>query len=87
MKSTTSKRSPKRADVIDRELAELDLEPADAGGEAGLRQVVVVEIDAEHPLGPAPFHLDRVEAAVAADVEHRLAGQIGRDRLCEAPST
>ena len=65
-----------RADVVDRELAELDVEPADLGGKARLRQVVVVEVDAEHPLGPAPLHLDRVEAAVAADIEHGLAGEI-----------
>ena len=35
-----------RADVVDRELAELDVEPVHLGGEPGLRQIVLVEIDA-----------------------------------------
>ena len=72
-----------RADVVDGQLAELDVEPGDLGGEAGLGQVVVVEVDAEHALGAAPLHLDRVEAAVAADVEHGLAGEVRRDRVGE----
>ena len=62
-----------RADVVDRQLPELDLGSADLGGEPRLRQIVVVEVDAEHALGAAPLHLDRVEAGVAADVEHGLA--------------
>ena len=76
-----------RADVVDRQLAELDVEPVDLGGEAGLREIVLVEIDAEHALGAAPLHLDRVEAAVAADIEHGLAGQVRRDRVGEARAT
>ena len=47
--------------------------PQHLGGEARLREVVVVEVDAEHALGAAPLHLDGVEAGVAADVEHGLA--------------
>src|SRR5438876_11737529 len=31
----------------------------------------------------APLHLDRVEAAVAADIEHGPAAQIGRQRMPE----
>ena len=63
-----------RADVVDREVAEFDVEAVDLGGEARLRQIVLVEVDAEHALGAAPLHLHRVEAGVAADIEHRLAG-------------
>ena len=57
----------------------------DLGGEPRLREVVVVEVDAEHALGPAPLHLDRIEAGIAADVEHGSAGEIGRDRVGESP--
>ena len=74
-----------RADVVDRELAELDLEPSHLGGEARLGEVALVAVDAEHARGAAPLHLDGVEAGVAADVEHGLAGQVGRDRVGEAP--
>ena len=70
MKITTSKRLAERADVVDRELPELDVEAEHLGGEARLREVILVEIDAEHALGAAPLHLDRVEAAIAADIEH-----------------
>ena len=83
MKSTMSKRSPSAADVVDGQMAELDVEPGHLGGEAGLRKVVVVEIDAEHARGAAPLHLDRVEAAIAADVEHALAAEIGRNGVGE----
>ena len=54
------------------------------GGEPGLRQVVLVEVDAEHAARAAPLHLDRIEAAIAADIEHALAGEIGRERVGEA---
>ena len=73
-----------RADVVDGQLAELDVEPVDLGGEARLRQIVLVGVDAEHARGAAALHLHRVEAGVAADVEHGLAAQIGRDRVREA---
>ena len=35
-----------RADVVDRQLPEFDVEPAHLGGEAGLRQIILVEVDA-----------------------------------------
>jgi hypothetical protein len=61
-------------DVVDRQLAELDVGALHLGGEAGLLQVAVVEIDTQHAVGAATFHLDGVEAAVAADIQHALAG-------------
>ena len=36
-------------------------------------------------VGAAPLHLDRVEAGVAADVEHGPAAEVGRHRMGEAP--
>jgi hypothetical protein len=71
-------------DVVDRELAELDVLARHFGREARLREVALVEIDAEHARGAALLHLDRVEAAVAADVEHGLAREVLRDRVREA---
>ena len=72
------------AHVVNRELTELDLDPGDLGGEGGLGQIVGIGIDGHDPLGAAALHLDGVEAAVAADVEHGLAGEIGRDGVREA---
>jgi hypothetical protein len=46
------------ADVVDRQLAKLDVLALHLGGEAGLLQVAVVEVDAEHAIGAAPLHLD-----------------------------
>src|SRR5712671_2117602 len=46
-----------------------DIEPLAERGDAG---------------GAAPLHLQRVESAVTADVEHRPPAQIGRDRVGEA---
>ena len=71
-----SKRSRKRPDVVDRKLLELDVEPLDLGGEARLGEIIGVEVDADHPRGAAALHLQRIEAAVAADVEHGLASEI-----------
>src|SRR5205085_2311210 len=34
--------------------------------------------------GAALFHLDRIEAGIASDVEHRLAGEVGRHGVGEA---
>jgi hypothetical protein len=58
--------------VIDRELQELDLHPRDLGGEARLREVARVGVDPDDAGGAAPLHLDRIEARVAAHVEHAL---------------
>ena len=65
-------------------LPELDVVRPDLGGEACLGQIVLVEVDAEHARRAAPLHLDRVEAAVAADVEHGLAGEVLGQGLGEA---
>ncbi len=73
------------SDLIDRQLAEFDVETVDLGGELRLVEIVLVEIDAEHPSGAAPLHLDGVEPAIAADVEHARAGKIGRQRMAELP--
>src|SRR5437764_100551 len=64
-------------DVIDRKLPELDVDLVDLGGKPRLRHVIRIGIDAEHALGPAPLHLDRVKAAVTADVEHAVPPQVG----------
>ena len=78
-----------RRDVVDRQVAELDAPslagPAQRlGRQPRLRQIALVAVDAEHPRRAAPLHLDRVEAGVAADVEHALAGHVGGQRVGEA---
>ena len=62
-------------DLEHRQLAQLDVDAADLGGEAGLREVALVAVDAEHALGATALHLDGIEAAVAADVEDGAAGR------------
>ncbi len=71
-------------DVVDVHLGELDLDADDARREARLLEVGLIGVDAEHARGAAALHLDRVEAAVAADVEHSLAAQVARERVLEA---
>jgi hypothetical protein len=44
-------------DIVDGHLGEIDLQPDHAGGEAGLGEVVLVEVDAEHAGGTASLHL------------------------------
>jgi len=34
-------------------------------------------VDREHPGGPAPFEFEREEAVIGADIEDRLAGEVG----------
>ena len=71
-------------DVVDRELGEFDVAARDLGGKPRLAQVAFVDIDRQHPGGAAPLHFERVETAVAADIEHAAAGQIGWDGMREA---
>ena len=58
--------------------------PSTSAAKRAWREVVVVEVDADHARGAAPLHLDGVEAGVAADVEHGLAGEVLRDGVLEA---
>src|SRR6476620_3613408 len=74
-----------RADVIDRELREFDIEAGHLGCEARLLEIALVVIDREHPRGAAALHLQRIKPGVAADIENTLAGKIGRDRIGEMP--
>jgi hypothetical protein len=69
--------------VVDRKLAELDLGAGDLGRELGLGQIVGIGVDRDHALGAAPLHRDGVETAIAADVEHRAAGEILGQRVRE----
>src|SRR5690348_17140646 len=73
-----------RADVIHREWTKFDIETGNARGKARLIEITLVAIDAQHPRGTASLHLDGIEAAVAANVEDALAGEILRDLVAEA---
>src|SRR5512132_3809733 len=72
-------------DVIDGQLAELDLDLADLCGEASLPEIAVTGIEPDDARGPAPLHLDRVEAGVAANVENGHAGQVLRQAGGDVP--
>src|SRR5438034_10686167 len=74
-----------RADVIDRELREFDIEAGHLGREARLLEIALVVIDREHPRGSAALHFQRIKPGVAADIEDALAGKIGRNCICEMP--
>src|SRR5438105_11838077 len=74
-----------RADVIDRELREFDIETGHLGREARLLEIALVVIDREHPRGAAALHFQGIKAGIAADIEDALAGKIGRDRVGEMP--
>ena len=87
MNSTRSKRSLQLRDVVDIELAELDIGAVDLGGETGLREVLRVGIDSDHARGAAPLHLEGIEAGIAADIEHGLAAEVGRDGVLESSAT
>src|SRR5512138_2163897 len=68
-----------RADVIDRELRELDIEARDLSREARLPEITLVVIDRQHARRAAPLHFQRIEPGIAADIENALAGEVGRD--------
>src|SRR5436309_10979162 len=74
-----------RADVIDGELREFDIETGHLGREARLLEVTLVVIDREHPRRSAALHFQRIKPGIAADIEDALAGKIGRDRIGEMP--
>src|SRR3954471_21697213 len=67
---------PQPGDVVDRELAKLDLGLGKSGRELRLLQVVGVGVDRDYALRTSTLHLDRVEAGVAADVEHAQPAQV-----------
>jgi hypothetical protein len=58
--------------------------PTVSGREARLAQVIRVDIDRHDALGAPPLHRDRIKAAVAADIEHRLAAEVCRQCMREA---
>src|SRR5216683_1614078 len=70
-------------DVVHVALNEVDLQAELGTCEACLTQIGIVVVDPEHSARAAALHLERVEAAIAADVEDALAGQIIRKRVFE----
>src|SRR5690242_21909551 len=74
-----------RSYVIDRHLGELDLDADRLCSEPRLAQIIGVEIDRENASGTSQFHLNRIEAGVATNVENGFAGEIGCDRVRKTP--
>src|SRR4051812_29008805 len=64
------------SNIEDGELSKLDVMSCHLRGKARLSQIHIIKIDPDDPAGAALLHLDGIEASVAADIEHRLAGQI-----------
>ena len=50
----------------------------------GLRQIAFIDIDADHAVGSATFHLDAVEPSVTTDIEYRFSLEIRRNRMFES---
>src|ERR1700760_4110687 len=69
-----------RVHVIDGILGKFDIELQGFGGKTRLIQVTIENVNAQHALSAALFHLNAVEAAVAANIEHRCAGKISGQR-------
>src|SRR5919198_2179434 len=63
--------------VVYRELMQFELHPADLGRKARLRQIQGLAINPYHACSATPFHLNSVEPAIAANIEDRLAVQVG----------
>ena len=65
-----------RNDVFRRALAdaELDFDAQSGCRKPRLVQITIVDIDRQHPVGAALLHLDGIEPAVTAHVEHGSAG-------------
>ena len=63
--------------VVHRQLVQFELHAADLGRKACLRQIQGLAINPHHALSATAFHLNRVEPAIAANIEDRLAVQVG----------
>ena len=74
-----------QSDVVRRHLGEFDFYADRLGGEASLPQIIGIEIDREDASGVAQLHLDRIEAAITADIEDRLAAEVSGDRIGKPP--
>ena len=59
--------------LVNRALAKVDVEPQCIGREARLVQIAIIHIDSEDVVSTPAFHLDRIEPAIAADIENRFA--------------
>ena len=59
--------------LVNRALAKVDIEPQCIGREARLVQIAIIHIDSEDVVSTPAFHLDRIEPAIAADIENRFA--------------
>src|SRR3954462_10466983 len=64
---------------------ELDCHTAHFGCETGLVQVHRFGIDSDYAVGAAALHLDRIETAVAGDIQHGHAAQVFGHGMGEAP--
>src|SRR5204862_4695343 len=67
-------------DIVNGELAKLDVCAEHFGGEAGLSEISLVEIDADDTVSSAAFHFDGVVTGVATDVQNSSAGKVFRQR-------
>src|SRR5438874_4496957 len=70
--------------VVNGEFAKFDFAAERLRGKFCLGQISVVEIDRDDPVRAASFHLDAVEAAIAADIQHRLTAQVRRNRMLKS---
>ena len=70
-------------DVVYVALQEFDIQLELVAGERCLSQVHRIVIDADDALGAAALQLERIKAAVAANIQHCLAAEVVRQRVLE----
>ena len=83
MNKTMSNVSRQAVYVVNIQLPELDIQPADFSGESRLFQISRIRIDAYDPCGAAAFHFNGVETSVAADIQNCLPGKVGWNTCLE----
>src|SRR3954466_9341990 len=73
-----------RCDLIDGQIAELDVAATNLAGKASLRQILLIRINPEHACGAAGLHFNGIEPRVATNVENSVSPQVARNRMREA---
>src|SRR6185437_5015828 len=68
---------------IDGEPVKFNVRAHHLGREPRLREIALVVVDRDYAVGAAPLHFERIEAGVAADIEHCFPAQIPRNRMLE----
>ena len=69
----------KRIEIVNRLAVVFDIQPQHVAHELSLLDQIPLRVETQHARRAAAFQLDRIEAGVATNVEHRLAGKVFGD--------